>query len=235
MSSNVRTSTFVFRLKSFFSPLVSIVAHFLPRHEIVESPPMLRVSRVHRSRRKSSNEGAGMKELPSRASMPNCSESFLAYPRRNSLAFSRVVIPASLKSTGRRHAGRKADSSYDDIIAPSAIPFADEKAPRELTKEEVISLQKDFINSVKLVKQAGFDFVEIHCAHGYLINQFLSPLSNQRNDEYGGSLEKRYKFLGDILKEIKNIDIDVHIRVSANEYDEKGNSRVGLVRLLPIG
>lgn len=132
------------------------------------------------------------------------------------------------------HAGRKADSSYDDIVAPSAIPFADEKAPKELTKEEIISLQDDFINSVKLAKQAGFDFVEIHCAHGYLINQFLSPLSNQRNDEYGGSLEKRYKFLRDILKAIKNIDIDVHIRVSANEYDEKGNSLEDIISILKL-
>lgn len=130
------------------------------------------------------------------------------------------------------HAGRKADASYDDIIAPSAIPFADEKAPRELTKDEIISLQKDYVNSVKLAKKAGFDFVEIHGAHGYLINQFLSPLSNQRTDEYGGSLEKRYKFLGDILKEIKNIDIDVHIRVSANEYDENVSSLEDIINIL---
>ena len=103
-----------------------------------------------------------------------------------------------------------------------------------MTKEEIISLQDDFVNSVKLAKQAGFDFVEIHGAHGYLINQFLSPLSNQRNDEYGGSLEKRYKFLGDILKAIKNIDIDVHIRVSANEYDENGNSLEDIISILKL-
>ena len=115
------------------------------------------------------------------------------------------------------HAGRKADSSYDDIIAPKCNSFCRWKSAKRINKDEIISLQKDYVNSVKLAKEAGFDFVEIHGAHGYLINQFLSPLSNQRTDEYGGSLEKRYKFLGDILKEIKNIDIDVHVRVSANE------------------
>lgn len=101
-----------------------------------------------------------------------------------------------------------------------------------MTKDEIVSLQNDFINSVKLAKQANFDFVEIHGAHGYLISQFLSPLSNQRKDEYGGNVENRYRFLGEILKAIKNIDIDIHLRISANEYDEKGNSPDDIIKIL---
>lgn len=130
------------------------------------------------------------------------------------------------------HAGRKADSSYEEIIAPSPISFSNEKAPRELTKEEIKSLQTDFVNSVKLAKESGFDFVEIHGAHGYLISQFLSPLSNQRTDEYGASVENRYRFLGEILEEIKEMDIDIHLRISANEYDEKGNSLDDIIKIL---
>lgn len=131
------------------------------------------------------------------------------------------------------HAGRKADCSYDDIIAPDNIPFKDNKIPRKLTLEEIKSLVNDFTNSAKLAKEAGFDFVEIHGAHGYLISQFLSPLSNNRDDQYGSSLENRYRFLGEILKSIqKNVDIDVHLRISADEYDPKGNSLDDIIKIL---
>lgn len=131
------------------------------------------------------------------------------------------------------HAGRKADSSYEDIVAPSSIAFGDCKIPRKLTIDEIKSLVKDFTNSAVLAKDAGFDFIEIHGAHGYLISQFLSPLANKRDDEYGGSLENRYRFLGEILKSIKeNVDIDVHLRISANEYSEDGNTIEDIIKIL---
>lgn len=133
------------------------------------------------------------------------------------------------------HAGRKADREYDEVVAPSPIAFGDRKVPRELKKEEISNLVLEFTKSAKLAKEAGFDFVEIHGAHGYLISQFLSPLSNLRTDEYGGSIENRYRFLGEIIKSIKNsVDIDIHIRISANEYDEKGNSIEDIVKILKL-
>lgn len=133
------------------------------------------------------------------------------------------------------HAGRKADTSYEDIVAPSNIPFGDDKAPRKLSVDEIKVLVKEFTHSAKLAKEAGFDFVEIHGAHGYLISQFLSPLSNDRNDEYGGTVEKRYEFLREILESIReNVDIDIHLRISADEYDEKGNSIEDIIKILKL-
>lgn len=131
------------------------------------------------------------------------------------------------------HAGRKADSLYKEVIGSSDIPYGDMKKPKALTKDEIKTLVKEFTNSAKLAKEAGFDFVEIHGAHGYLVSQFLSPLSNNRKDEYGGSVENRYRFLGEILKSIKeNVDIDVHVRISANEYGEGGNSIEDIIKIL---
>ncbi|WP_156286561.1 oxidoreductase [Oceanivirga salmonicida] len=127
------------------------------------------------------------------------------------------------------HAGIKADKDYDDIIGPSVL----ENRNRELSISEIEKLISEYTNSAVLAKKAGFDFVEIHGAHGYLVSQFLSPLTNKRNDIYGGSLEKRYKFLGDIIKEIKkNVDIDIHVRISADEYSENGNSLDDIIQIL---
>lgn len=133
------------------------------------------------------------------------------------------------------HAGRKADREYEEVVAPSAVAFGDRKVPRELSKEDIRVLVQEFTNSAKYAKEAGFDFVEIHGAHGYLISQFLSPLSNFRTDEYGGSIENRYRFLGEVIKSIKsNVDIDIHVRISANEYDEKGNTINDIIEILKM-
>lgn len=133
------------------------------------------------------------------------------------------------------HAGRKVDREYEEVVAPSPIAFGDRKVPRELSKEDIAKLVEDFTNSARLAKEAGFDFVEIHGAHGYLISQFLSPLSNLRTDEYGGTVEKRYRFLGEIVRSIKaNVDIDIHFRISANEYDEKGNKIEDIIQILKL-
>jgi len=72
-------------------------------------------------------------------------------------------------------------------------------------------------------KKSGFKVIEIHAAHGYLINEFLSPLTNKRNDEYGGTSENRYRFLRDIIEEVKSVwDGPLFVRVSAHDYNDEG-------------
>ncbi|NMH68721.1 NADPH dehydrogenase NamA [Bacillus sp. RO3] len=121
------------------------------------------------------------------------------------------------------HAGRKAVLE-GDILAPSAIPFNDDmKIPLEMTKNDIQQTITAFIQGAERARKAGFDVIEIHGAHGYLINEFLSPLSNKRTDEYGGSAENRYRFLREIIDGIHQVwDGPLFVRVSARDYNEEG-------------
>ncbi|BCB04634.1 NADPH dehydrogenase NamA [Bacillus sp. KH172YL63] len=121
------------------------------------------------------------------------------------------------------HAGRKAVLE-GDILAPSAIPFNDEmKTPLEMTAHDIKETITAFVQGAERARKAGFDVIEIHGAHGYLINEFLSPLSNKRTDEYGGSAENRYRFLGEIIDGIKAVwDGPLLVRVSAKDYHGEG-------------
>lgn len=138
-------------------------------------------------------------------------------------------LVSSIKSYGAKtgiqlsHAGRKATVN-SDIYAPSAIAFNEKyKTPIEMTKEDIKNVVEAFANAAVRVSKAGFDVIEIHGAHGYLINQFLSPLTNKRTDEYGGAPENRYRFLREILDAIRaNWQGPLFVRVSANEYAEGG-------------
>ncbi|MBD8070362.1 NADPH dehydrogenase NamA [Bacillus sp. PS06] len=121
------------------------------------------------------------------------------------------------------HAGRKATID-GEIIAPSAIAFNDEmKLPKEMTLEDIKETIQAFKDGVRRAKEAGFEIIELHGAHGYLINEFLSPLSNKRTDQYGGSLENRYRFLSEIIEAVKEVwDGPLLVRVSANDYNPEG-------------
>lgn len=121
------------------------------------------------------------------------------------------------------HAGRKSNVS-GDIIAPSSIPFNDKsKVPQEMTDEQISETISAFQNAAKRAKESGFDIIEIHGAHGYLINEFLSPLTNKRTDKYGGTPENRYRFLKEIVASIKAVwDGPLFVRVSANDYHPEG-------------
>ena len=112
-------------------------------------------------------------------------------------------------------------------VAPSPIPLKSlpDVVPRELTKEEIRSLIDRFTIATKRAKEAGFDAIELLCAHGYLINRFLSPHANKRKDEYGGSLEGRIRFLREIIESIKKkVDQDYPIlcKVPGDDYVEGG-------------
>ncbi|WP_138493301.1 NADPH dehydrogenase NamA [Paenibacillus pinistramenti] len=123
------------------------------------------------------------------------------------------------------HAGRKAELE-GPIAAPSAIAFSDRyQTPQEMTKEQIGETVQAFADGVRRAKEAGFDVIELHAAHGYLINQFLSPLSNRRSDEYGGSQENRFRFLKEIVAEVQKVwDGPLLVRVSAHEYHPEGET-----------
>ena len=126
------------------------------------------------------------------------------------------------------HAGRQTLSSItgSPLVAPSAIPCPVRKEmPHELTHEEIRIIVEAFGEAAHRVKATGADGVEIHMAHGYLINQFLSPFSNKREDEYGGDADRRMKMPLEVLRQVRNAvgpDFPVLCRLSADEYVEGG-------------
>jgi len=138
-------------------------------------------------------------------------------------------IVNSMKAHGSKtgiqlaHAGRKATVN-GDIFAPSPLAFSDQyKTPVEMTKEDISDTVEAFKQGTIRAKKAGFDVIELHGAHGYLINEFLSPLTNKRLDEYGGSDENRYRILREIIDAVRTVwDGPLFVRISAFEYTEGG-------------
>ncbi len=125
------------------------------------------------------------------------------------------------------HAGRKSEVTKEYPVAPSPIAFSDRyRVPKELKKEELPGIAAAFRDAARRADQAGFDTIELHAAHGYLISEFLSPLTNRRTDEYGGSPENRSRLLREILKEVRSVWPErkpLIVRVSAEDYEEGGN------------
>lgn len=123
------------------------------------------------------------------------------------------------------HPGRQSKHDVNggvQPIAPSATkdPFCMD-LPREITVEEIHQIVKDFGSTARRAKESGFDGIEIHAAHGYLISSFLSPYTNKRVDEYGGCFENRTRILDEIyacIRENVGNDFPVQVRISANEY-----------------
>lgn len=125
------------------------------------------------------------------------------------------------------HAGRKAEDAIYPL-APSAIAFNEDSAiPNEMTKEEINTIQTAFVQAAKRAQETGIDMIELHGAHGYLINEFLSPLTNKRIDEYGGTLENRYRFLKEIIEQIRMFykgSLWVRLSVTAYAKESEQNS-----------
>ncbi|MCL2322580.1 MAG: NADPH dehydrogenase NamA [Oscillospiraceae bacterium] len=124
------------------------------------------------------------------------------------------------------HAGRKCEAAEESqIFAPSPIAYDDTyRIPVEMTDSDMNRIITSFSNATYRAKICGFDFIEIHAAHGYLINQFLSPLTNKRNDEFNGPIENRAKFLILIIKAVRDLwDGPLGIRISAEDFLEEGN------------
>lgn len=127
------------------------------------------------------------------------------------------------------HAGKQSPKAVNrEPLAPSAVPLVGMDGfinpPRALKSDEIEALVQAFVRTAQLAEQAGFSGVQIHAAHGYLISQFLSPHHNRRDDEWGGSLDKRMKFLLDIYRGIRaNVGKDFLVGVKLNSADfQKG-------------
>lgn len=137
------------------------------------------------------------------------------------------------------HAGRKASTMLpwnDHLVADqseggwqtvsaSDLPFAQMPAPKALSTEEIAELVEDFAKAADRAVKVGFDVIEIHAAHGYLLHQFLSPLTNKRTDEYGGNLEGRMRFLLEVAQRVRNtipIGMPLFVRISATDWVEGG-------------
>lgn len=147
------------------------------------------------------------------------------------------------------HAGRKA-STWDgkqvsiedggwETVSASKIPYLEEeRIPHELSVQEIQEVVLHFKNAAIRSVNAGFDVIEIHAAHGYLIHQFLSPLTNQRTDKYGDSFENRIRLLLEIVDATNEVLDDEHplfVRISATEYAENGwnlEDSVALAKIL---
>ncbi len=124
------------------------------------------------------------------------------------------------------HAGRKCGVKDEDIISCSSINFNDNyKVAREMTIDDIKAVVESFKLAAVRALEADYDAIEIHAAHGYLIHQFLSPITNHRNDEYGGSLTNRVKLLREILTSVHQVwpdDRPIILRVSASDYVKDG-------------
>lgn len=140
------------------------------------------------------------------------------------------------------HAGRKSRVHGTrvqgiELEAPSAIAFDEESAvPKEMTKRDIKDTVEEFRQAAARADKAGFDMIQIHAAHGYLLSEFLSPLTNKRNDEYGGNPENRVRILGEVLDAVKSVwnDKPIEVRVSADDYAQGGNTAEDVALMLNI-
>lgn len=121
------------------------------------------------------------------------------------------------------HAGRKA-TVEGDIYAPSPLAFNEHyKTPIEMTIKDIKNTVTAFKEAAIRSKTAGFDVIELHGAHGYLINEFLSPLTNKRTDEYGGNDVNRYRLLRETIDAVRSVwNGPLFVRISAHDYTEGG-------------
>lgn len=136
------------------------------------------------------------------------------------------------------HGGRKCAATVERIYAPSAINYGGDGAyrdPVEMDRDEIARVTEAFASAAGRALEAGFDVVEIHGAHGYLVNQFLSPLSNRRLDGYGVDFEGRSRFLQEVVRAVRTRwpeEKPLFLRVSAEDYAEGGMTTSQLIRIM---
>jgi 2,4-dienoyl-CoA reductase-like NADH-dependent reductase (Old Yellow Enzyme family) len=144
--------------------------------------------------------------------------------------FGIQLAHAGRKASARRpwEGGAPLEASEDawQTIAPSAIPFADKwPTPHSLSVDEIELLIEAWVMAAQRAVRIGFDMIELHCAHGYLNHEFLSPLANKRDDRYGGSLENRMRLPLSIIRGVRTVipaSLPLGIRVSATDWVEGG-------------
>ena len=133
------------------------------------------------------------------------------------------------------HIGMNTLSKSEIIYAPSSLPIPNQnRNSKEMTKEDILRIENDFAKAALRAKKAGFDGVEIHGAHFYLISEFLSPLFNKRTDEYGGSDENRARFLMEIISKVREKvgnDYIVGLKINSEDGDKNGISEEGFIKI----
>ncbi len=121
------------------------------------------------------------------------------------------------------HAGRKSSAPGVPISCSDHIQDFRFTPPKEMSLEDIAMVQELFVDGVKRAIKAGFDVIELHAAHGYLIHQFLSPITNRREDKYGGTFENRLRFLKELLALVREFySGTLFVRISATDYMEGG-------------
>lgn len=138
------------------------------------------------------------------------------------------------------HAGRKGSTRVSwegtdmplpegnwPLVSASAIPYMEgvSQVPQAMTREQMDTVREQFCAAARRAAQAGFDWLELHCAHGYLLSSFISPLTNHRTDEYGGSLDNRLRYPMEVFKALREAwpqDLPMSVRISAHDWVEGG-------------
>ncbi|WP_426300098.1 bifunctional salicylyl-CoA 5-hydroxylase/oxidoreductase [Arthrobacter sp. R-11] len=149
---------------------------------------------------------------------------------------STAKIGAQLGHSGRKGSTKLMWEGIDEplesgnwaTVGPSALPYGpDNQTPAELDRAGMDAIKDEFVAAARRAEQAGFDLLEIHAAHGYLLSSFLSPVSNRRSDEYGGSLENRLRFPLEVFDAVRAVwpaSKPVTVRISATDWIEGGNT-----------
>ncbi|MFE5951121.1 bifunctional salicylyl-CoA 5-hydroxylase/oxidoreductase [Streptomyces massasporeus] len=176
------------------------------------------------------------------------------YTGRQAEAWKRITnfvhaqAPGTAIGVQLGHSGRKGstrlmwegmDEPLDEgnwpLLAPSALPYKEfSQTPRELSRAQLTDIREQFTASAVRAARAGFDLLELHCAHGYLLSGFLSPLTNRRTDAYGGSLEKRLRFPLEVFDAVRNVwpgERPMTVRVSATDWAEGGTTAEDAVEI----
>ena len=160
-------------------------------------------------------------------------------------AFRRIVEFVHGQSPARigiqlGHAGRKGSTQVGwqqmdhplpsgnwPLLSASALPYLAgiSQTPRAMTREDMDRVRDEFVASARRAAEAGFDWLELHCAHGYLLSSFISPLANHRDDAYGGSLENRLRYPLEVFRAVREVwpvDLPMSVRISAHDWVEGG-------------
>ncbi|MFJ4816030.1 bifunctional salicylyl-CoA 5-hydroxylase/oxidoreductase [Streptomyces sp. NPDC088801] len=176
------------------------------------------------------------------------------YTGRQAEAWKRITnlvhdrAPGSAIGVQLGHSGRKGstklmwegmDEPLEEgnwpLVAASALPYKGfSQTPRELSRAQLTDIREQFAAAAVRAARAGFDLLELHCAHGYLLSGFLSPLTNRRTDAYGGSLEKRLRFPLEVFDAVRNVwpgERPMTVRISATDWAEGGTSAEDAVEI----
>jgi anthraniloyl-CoA monooxygenase len=148
--------------------------------------------------------------------------------------YGNTAIGAQLGHAGRKGSTQLMWEGLDEplprgnwpLMAPSPIPYtAANQVPREMTRADMADVLRDFLWATAGAIEAGFDLLELHCAHGYLLSSFLSPLTNRRSDAYGGSLENRARFPLEVFNAVRALwpaEKPMSVRISATDWVDGG-------------